>query len=153
MTRTRARQCLAECLTLKKRFEEAEAEVKGALELDPLSLHMNAAVVMHSYFARRFDEAMDYGRSAVELDPSFYPTRFFLGLAHAEKEEYPDAISELQLARTLSNNSTLVVAGLGAAFAAWGKQEEARDLRGAEEPQAEVRLSGVCCGDFCGAQR
>ena len=124
----RARQCLAECLTLKKRFEEAEAEVKGALELDPLSLHMNAALAMHSYLGRRFDEATNYGRSALELDPTFYPTRFYLGLAHAEKEEYPDAINELQLARTLSNSSTLVVASLGAAFAAWGKQEEARKI-------------------------
>jgi serine/threonine protein kinase/Flp pilus assembly protein TadD len=124
----RARQQLAECLTEKGHFAEATAEVRRALELDPLSLHMNAAVVMDCYFARQFDEAIEHGRAAVEMDTSFYPTRFYLGLAYQQKEQFSEAVSELQQARTLSNTSTLMVASLGGALAACGKEAEARNI-------------------------
>ena len=107
---------------------EAAAEVRLALEMDTLSLHMNAAVVMHSYFGRRYDEATEHGRSAVELDPTFYPTRFYLGLAYAQKQQYAEAADELQQARALSDNSTFMVASLGAVFAAWGKEADARNI-------------------------
>ena len=44
----RARQALAESLAITGRFNEAITEVKKALDLDPLSLHMNAAMVEHN---------------------------------------------------------------------------------------------------------
>jgi len=124
----RARQALADCLTMRKQFVQAEAEVMRALELDPLSLHMNAAVVMDCYFARRYDQAIEHGCAGVELDKNFYPTRFYLGLAYQQKRLFLEAATELERATVLSNNSTLMVASLGGVFAAWGEKEKARKI-------------------------
>jgi serine/threonine protein kinase/tetratricopeptide (TPR) repeat protein len=124
----RARQALAECLTMNARFDEAIIETETALGLDPLSLHMNAAMVMHNYFARRQDDAISHGRQAVELDPSFFPTHLFLGLAYQASGRLVEAVSELQQARGLSADSTLVTATLAGALAASGKNDEANDV-------------------------
>jgi len=124
----RARQGLADCLTAKRQFPEAATEVRRALELDPLSLHMNAAVVMTHYFGRQYDQAIEHGCVAVELDSSFYPTHFYLALAYEQKGRFSDAAAELEQARVLSNNSTLMTASLGRVLAVWGKKEEARSI-------------------------
>jgi serine/threonine protein kinase/Flp pilus assembly protein TadD len=130
----RARQALADCLTMRSQFAEAETEVKRGLELDPLSLHMNAAVAMDRYFGRQYNEAIESGRRTVEMDSSFFPGYFFLGLAYQLNGQFADAAASLKQARILSNNSTLMVASLGGVFAAWGKEEEARNvLRELEE--------------------
>ena len=124
----RARQTLAECLTISGRFDEALAEMQKALDLDPLSLHTNAAVVMHNYFARRYAEAIKHGRQSIELDSSFYPTRFYLGLAYQASREFEEAIAQFQHAQTLSGGNTLMTAALAAAFASAGKVDEANAL-------------------------
>jgi tetratricopeptide (TPR) repeat protein len=49
----RARQALTEVLSAQERFDEALAEIKRGVELDPLALYMNAAVAMALYYARR----------------------------------------------------------------------------------------------------
>lgn len=124
----RARQSLAECLTVTGRFSQANVEITRALDLDPLSLHMNAAVVMHRYFGRLHAEAIDHGRQAIELDPSFYPTRHYLGLAYLASGEYSEAITQLDQARALSRDSTLMKGTLAGALAASGKVDEANCL-------------------------
>jgi serine/threonine protein kinase/Flp pilus assembly protein TadD len=124
----RARQALAENLTMSGRFEEAVTEAKRALELDPLALSLNAHMAMTYYFARQYDKAIEHGSRTVDMDPNFFPGYFYLGLAYQIKEQFTEAAAALQQARVLSNNSTLMVASLGGAFAAWGKQEEARNI-------------------------
>jgi tetratricopeptide (TPR) repeat protein len=124
----RARQTLAECLIIRGRFDEAIAEIQIALDLDPLSLHTNAALVMDNYFARRYDEAIKYGHQCIELDSGFYPTRYHLGLAYQASGEIVEAIAQFQHAQTLSSGNTLMTAGLAAAFASAGKIEESNAL-------------------------
>jgi tetratricopeptide (TPR) repeat protein len=84
--------------------------------------------VMTLHFARRHEEAIQHGRAAVNLDPGFYPTRFYLGLAYQQTAQLAEAITELQQARSLSHDSTLMTAALGGALAAAGKHEEARTI-------------------------
>jgi eukaryotic-like serine/threonine-protein kinase len=124
----RARQTLAECLIIRGRFDEAIAEIQKALDLDPLSLHTNAALVMDNYFARRYAEAIKYGHQCIELDSGFYPTRYHLGLAYQASGEIVEAIAQFQHAQTLSSGNTLMTAGLAAAFASAGKIEESNAL-------------------------
>lgn len=130
----RALQGLADVLTKMRRFDEAAAEIDRALALDPLSLHMNAAVVMGYHFEGRDEDAIEQGRKAVDLDEGFFPTRFFLGLAYQQRGLFDEAIAELEQARVLSQGSTFMTAALGGALAAAGRREEARAiLRGLEE--------------------
>jgi tetratricopeptide (TPR) repeat protein len=124
----RARQALAENLTIRGRFDEAVVEAKRALELDPLALSLNAHMAMTYYFAREYDKAIEHGSRTVDMDPSFFPGYFYLGLAYQGNGQIAEAAAAFQQARVLSNNSTLMVASLGGAFAAWGKQEEARNI-------------------------
>jgi eukaryotic-like serine/threonine-protein kinase len=124
----RARQTLAENLTISGRFEEAVIEAKRALELDPLALSLNAFMAMTYYFGRDYHKAIEHGSRTVDMDPNFFPGYFYLGLAYQLNGQFSEATAALQQARVLSNNSTLMVASLGGAFAAWGKQEEARNI-------------------------
>jgi len=124
----RARQTLAESLYVQGRFSEAASEIEHALESDPLSLHINAAVVMQYHFGRRAEDAIAQGHRAIELDPSFFPARYMLGLACQQAGRLPEAIAELRQARTLSNDNSLVTAALAAALAEEGQEGEARSL-------------------------
>jgi serine/threonine protein kinase len=124
----RARQDLAECLTITGRFDEAIEQINKALDLDQLSLHMNAAAVMHNYYARRHAESIRYGRSGVELDPSFFPTHYFLGLAYQGNGQISEALAEFEQAKALAGGSTLVKATLACALAASGRGDEAKSI-------------------------
>ena len=53
------------------RHEEAIAEKKRAVELDPLSLVMNRSLGWTFYFARHYDAAIEQYRKTLELDPNF----------------------------------------------------------------------------------
>ena len=151
----RARQTLAECLTLMRKHDEAIAEVQKALDLDPLSLHMNAAFVMHTFFGRRYDDAIKHGSQAVELDPAFYPTRYYLALAYQAKGEHEEAVQQLTQARTLSGGNTLMTGGLAAALTSAGKEDEANALLAELETlegkkyvsQTAVAAAYACKGD------
>jgi eukaryotic-like serine/threonine-protein kinase len=125
---SRARQVLAEILTMGGRFEEAVIEAKRALELDPLALSLNAHMAMTYYFTRDYDRAIEHGLRTVDMDPNFFPGYFYLGMAYQAKEQLSEAVAALQQARVLSNSSTLMVVALGGALAAGGKQEEARNI-------------------------
>jgi tetratricopeptide (TPR) repeat protein len=124
----RARQALAENLIISGRFGEAVIEAKRALELDPLALSLNAHMSMTYYFAREYDNAIEHGLRTVDMDPNFFPGYFYMGMAYQMNGHFAEGAAALQQARLLSNNSTLMVASLGGVFAAWGKQEEARNI-------------------------
>src|SRR5262249_49609986 len=124
----RARQVLSECLVTKRHVIEAMTEVKKALDLDPLSLHLNAAVTMTCHFVRRYEEAIEYGRRTVEMDENFFPGYFYLGLAYLEHGQHSEAVAAFEKATALSSNSTLTLSALGGAFAFSGKEQEAREI-------------------------
>jgi serine/threonine protein kinase/tetratricopeptide (TPR) repeat protein len=124
----RARQVLAEILTLSGRFEESKAEARRALELDPLALSLNAFMAMTHYFAREYDQAIKHGMRTVEMDPHFFPGYFYLGLAHQMAGEFAAACEAFEKAGELSHHSTLMLASLGGALAAWGKHDQAREI-------------------------
>jgi lipopolysaccharide biosynthesis regulator YciM len=58
-------------------------EVKRALELDPLSLNINWILGVAYNFARQYDQAIEQYRKTLELDPNFFISQTFLGVAHA----------------------------------------------------------------------
>ena len=121
----RAYQALAECLTVQGRFEEALAEIKRGVELDPVALYINAAVAMAHYYAGRFDAALAQAQATLDMDASFYPAQLFLGLACQQAGRRSEAIAAFERASDLSQRSTMTVSGLGAALASDGRITEA----------------------------
>src|SRR6516162_7357262 len=115
------------------RFEEAIAEGKRAIELDPLSPIINADLGQNLYNARRYDEAIAQLRKTLEIDPTFYYAHYFLGMALQLKGDLPAAIAEYTQAKQLSDDLWVQVL-LAAAKAKSGDKDAAvRLLAGLEE--------------------
>jgi TolB-like protein/Flp pilus assembly protein TadD len=116
-----------ELLASLGRFDEAIAEGKRGLELDPLSLPINGALGRIYYFARRYDEAIEQLRKTSEMDPGFYYAHWNLGSTLAAKGAIGEAIGEYQKARAL-NDDPLVLALLARAYAFSGNKMEAEKI-------------------------
>jgi TolB-like protein/Tfp pilus assembly protein PilF len=109
------------------RFDDAIAEGKRAVDLDPLSLVINTDLGTDYYFARRYDEAIAQLRKTLEMDPGFYYAHVNLGWALEAKRDLDEAISEYQKARAL-NDDPFVLGLLGHAYALSGNKTEALKL-------------------------
>jgi adenylate cyclase len=86
------------------RFDEAIAETKRAVELDPLSPIINTDHAYPFYYVRRYDEARAQAKKAIELDPAFFYSRQILGMVLQAKGDLPGAIAEFEKARQLSGD-------------------------------------------------
>ena len=90
------------------RFDEAIAQSKRAVELDPLSPVINTDLGCTLYYARSYDESAAQIRKAVMIDPTFFYAHFNLGIALQAKGDFPGAIAEYEKANQLSSNNLLV---------------------------------------------
>lgn len=108
-------------------FDHAIAEVKRAVELDPVSPigHTDLATVYMT--ERRYDEAIAELRNTLEMEPDFYWAHRQLGMALELKGSPAEAIVEYQRAAEL-NDDPRVLAFVGHAMASTGKQNEAREM-------------------------
>ncbi len=86
----------ADFLVALGRLEEAIAATERAKELDPLSLIINTHAGWVLYFARRYDQAIEQCKKALELDPGFATGQFFLGQAYEQKGMYAEAATVFQ---------------------------------------------------------
>jgi TolB-like protein/Flp pilus assembly protein TadD len=86
------------------RFDEAIAEGKRAIELDPLSPIINSDLGETLYLARRYDEAIAQLRKAVEIDPTFWYAHEALGVALQLKGDVQAAIAQYEKAQQLSDD-------------------------------------------------
>jgi adenylate cyclase len=86
------------------RFDQAIAETKRAVELDPLSPIINTDRAYPLYYARRYDEAMAQSKKTIELDPAFFYSRQILGMVLQAKGDLAGAIAEFEKARQLSGD-------------------------------------------------
>jgi TolB-like protein/Tfp pilus assembly protein PilF len=79
-----------------KRFDQAVAEHKQAIALDPLSLILNTNVGDGLYDAHQFDRAIEQYQKTLELDANFSLAHWGLGSAYDRKGMYKEAIAEWQ---------------------------------------------------------
>ena len=107
------------------RLEEARAELERALELDPLSLLIQANRGVISYFGRRYDQAIQELRETNALDPKFFVPYWGLGLSYEQMGKYQEAVTQLQKAIDLAGRGANGIASLGHAYALAGRRGEA----------------------------
>jgi tetratricopeptide (TPR) repeat protein len=120
-----ARQWYAMELAALGRHEEAVRETEHGLQIDPLSLSINATSSLLLYFVRQYDEGLEQGLATIELDPNFFASHFVSALALEQKGQFEKAIKEFRASADLSGRWPLFVAGYGHACAAAGNREEA----------------------------
>jgi TolB-like protein/tetratricopeptide (TPR) repeat protein/class 3 adenylate cyclase len=111
-------------LSASGRFDDSIAEGKRAVDLDPLSLVINADLGVNYLFARRYDEAITQLRKTLEIDPGYYYAYVNLGQAFAAKRGFDHAIEQYQKAGAL-NDDPFVLGLLGHAYASSGNKSEA----------------------------
>ena len=104
--------------------EREIAELKHAVELDPLSLVINSNLGVAYIHAGRLDDAIAQLRKTVELDGAFYYSRYNLAQALELKGLIPEATAEYQ--KTVSMTEDPVPLGmLGHLHALHGQKDEA----------------------------
>jgi tetratricopeptide (TPR) repeat protein len=114
-------------LTALGQFDKAIAEVKRAIELDPLSLVINTDLGNTLYRARRYGDAIAQMRKTLEMDPGFYYAHWNLGSALAAKGALGPAIEEYQKARSLNDDPSMLGL-LGRALAVSGNRTDAMKI-------------------------
>ncbi len=78
------------------RSNEAKAEFKRALELDPLSVIMNSDLAWLLYYVHDYDAAIDQARKTLDLDREFIPARLALAETYTQKGMYEEALKEFE---------------------------------------------------------
>jgi tetratricopeptide (TPR) repeat protein len=106
------------------RFEEAIAEGRRAVELDPLSPVINSDLGITLYLARRYDDAIQQLKKTLALDPTFFYAHYNLGIVLQVKGDLTGAMAEYERAKQLSNDS-FTIALLGAAKGLAGDKQAA----------------------------
>jgi TolB-like protein/DNA-binding winged helix-turn-helix (wHTH) protein/Tfp pilus assembly protein PilF len=91
-------------LTPLGKSEQAIAEMKKALELDPFSRIYNTVFGLTYFYARRYDEAQAQFTKAVGLDPDFFVTHYHFAWLYSQVGQFENATSELTKGRLLSGN-------------------------------------------------
>ena len=115
-------------LMLSGRLKEAEAEMRRALELDPLSPIINANIGMCFYVARQYDAAIAHWQKALEMHRNYRLLHDYMTTAYIGKDMFPEAVAELQKSRALSGSGPRETAILAHIYGRMGRIREARTL-------------------------
>ena len=97
-------------LTPLGRSEQAIAEMKKALELDPFSRIYNTVFGLTYFYAGKYNEAEEQFKKAIELNPDFFVTHYHLAWLYSHLGQYQNAIAELTTGRRLAGDDRVRVA-------------------------------------------
>jgi len=126
-------------LITRGRIDEAMQNVVRARDLDPLSPIINVAVGIPLHFSRRYAEALQIYARVLEVETSFAPAHYYLGLTHEQMGNYADAIANLERARDIAGRASLFVGALGHCYGVSGRRDDAREMLRETEQQSQQR--------------
>jgi len=132
-------------LALHGRLEDAEAEVRIAAQLDPLSPIINEGVSYMLLLSRRYEEAIEQSRRVLELDPQFYKAFTGMGRAYSLMGRYSEAIGLLEKGRLLAGDMPSILGALGQTYALAGREQGARRLLAQLQALSERRFIPSTC--------
>ena len=118
---------LADYMSIQARHDEAIAEYKLALELDPISCMYIGFFGLILHRARRYDEAIAQCQKALEIDPNYANAMWFMALSLEQKGQLAASIANLEKADSLHAGPP-VRALLGRAYALAGEPTKAEDI-------------------------
>ncbi|MFZ0455830.1 MAG: protein kinase [Ignavibacteriaceae bacterium] len=125
---TTAHHWFAEWLLFNGQINDAIEEISLAVELEPLSPAILKDKGMTLYYSRRYDEAIEFAKKALELEADFGSAHRLLSLAYQEKGLLDDAVNENQLWNDFTHNDLEASIALARCYALAGKNEEAVNL-------------------------
>jgi len=92
-----------------RRFDEALAELRKLLDLDPLSVQTHSTIGSILLFKKEYDAAIEQLQKALELDPRRVDAYVWLWLAYWGKGEHEKAVAQAEEAASLGLQSDLPV--------------------------------------------
>jgi TolB-like protein/DNA-binding winged helix-turn-helix (wHTH) protein len=112
-------------LTPLGKSDQAIAEMKKALELDPFSRMDNTVLGCIYFYGRRNGQALQQFENAIKLNPDFFVTYYHLSWLYSDQGQYQDAITALTKGRLSAGDQRVKSAisqevALRKAFAAGG---------------------------------
>src|SRR6185369_2130887 len=113
-------------LAMEGRFEEAVEQMLRCRELDPLSPSVLQALGWCYYQSRRFDESIATFKGMLESVPEFPYGLVTFSWALRHTGDVGEAVKAAEKALDLSGGGTFYVSVLGAAYAAAGRESDAR---------------------------
>ena len=126
-------------LVPRGRFEEARSAIDQARSLDPLSMAIATSVGVVEHLAGDIPAAARAFERAIEMDPAFAMSYYFLGGALRDAGEYAMAIESFGLAISKSGGTPEMTAGLAQAHALAGETDAARQLQRELEAASRAR--------------
>ena len=115
-------------LAAQGRSDEAIAEVKQALEIEPLDLNMGGNLSWVYFSARQYDRALEQGKKTYELDTNFVTARWNVSSAYIGKGMYAEAIAINEKALQTDPTSQFALHSVGYAYAKSGRRHEAKEV-------------------------
>ncbi len=110
----------AECMAFQGRFNEAIVEVQRVLENDPLSLAVSSNIATIHYYARQYDQAIEWSQKTLELNPRHAVAYLMLGAIYEKKGMQQESIAARLKAKELSGEAPETIAMLKRTMAASG---------------------------------
>ena len=123
-------------LASRRRLDEAIAQLSHAVELDPLSVSLQANRALLDYFAGRYDDAATRLRDLLGQDSTDLTVKWGLALVEEQRGKPEQAIAMLE---PISGNSFNRKASLGHAYAVAGKPARARAVLAALRTASATR--------------
>ncbi len=114
--------------SLLGRFDAALASMDRAIDLDPLSIAVNWSKGYIFYYMRRYAAAIEQGRQALAIDPTFAHVHVDIGLAHVMQGDFQAGIEAIRKGIDLLEPSPRLLAPLGYAYGRAGDKQEARRI-------------------------
>jgi adenylate cyclase len=110
------------------RLEEAIAEGKRSLELEPLDLNHGANLSGLYFYAGRYDEALEQARQVHGLDSNFIVGRWALSQVYIQKGMFAEAIELNEKALQTEPTNPVFLRFAGIAYAKAGRRQEAEKI-------------------------
>jgi tetratricopeptide (TPR) repeat protein len=109
------------------KFNEADVEMRRAIEIDPLSITINNGLGDYYMQKRQYDQAITQYRKTLEMDPTFFLAQVGIGRALEQKGMYSEALEQFQEVKNKSENK-LLPGHAGHTYAISGRKDEARKI-------------------------
>jgi len=117
-----------EYLAAAGKQDEAIAEFRGALKIDPLSAEIMLMLPFPMYLKGDYHAAEAAGATAIQAHPDFWAPYMGRGYAYLAEGRFPESIADFERGRALNPKATINLSGLAAAHARAGHRKETLDL-------------------------
>jgi TolB-like protein len=115
-------------LLIMGRQEEAVAEARLAVELEPLSASLSFHLGWSLYYIRAYDRALEQLEKALEVDPDFVWAHIFLAEVFAWKARYEESLAACEKVESLFGGNPYSRVSHSLILAIAGRTDEAKTI-------------------------